>query len=641
MKRLALLVQDLDSDYFNFMLNGAKRYCDENGHRLYVYVIRGKNWTHGSFDYQLFSAVKLATKDNVDGILLATNTYCQYVPEEKREELVRDLCYLPLVSIGAKIPGLSSVVSENKLAFKEMLSHLVDVHHKKSIMLMLPKCSSVDIISRYESYLEFLKERGIPFDENKVVYADYIYEEAKDKIFKICSGKKADELWFDAIVTCSDDLAFGCLSALQELGISVPEEIAVTGFDNQYRCNYSFPSLSSIDQQMELQAYSAAALLVKKIENPLAEPEEISVPSLPVYRKSCGCPATRKGKILFNEEILLLRRKENLAHFHFFLQEMQASLSLDEFKAQLIWHLREYGIKSCVICLYDDPIYYERKDDFVLPDSARVLLAYNKDGVKTELERTKLDPHTEMSPKNFEFEPGKMIVVMSLFNTSFQYGYVLYTPGDVESRMHELLFSVTGIALASNRVLSLKDYETKRLASENQDLELASVTDALTGVLNRGGFIKFAEKAIEESLKKGMGGAVIYGDMDRLKLINDQFGHEMGDLAIKAEVGIFKKILAESDLIGRLGGDEFAMLVPGLDECGFVRLIRQLEYETQKYNETSSEPFKLSISLGVSYYSEKDKCLCGLLKAADEKQYEIKRLHHQQAEKIQKNKKNA
>lgn len=633
MKRLALLVQDLDSDYFNFMVNGAKRYCDENGHRLFVYIIRGKNWTHGSFDYQLFSAIKLATKDNADGILLATNTYCQYVPEEKREELVRELCYLPLVSIGAKIPGLSSVVSENKLAFKEMLAHLVDVHHKKNIMLMLPKCSSVDILARYESYLEFLKERRIPFDEKMVVYADYIYEEAKDRIFEICSGKKADELWFDAIATCSDDLAFGCLSALQELGISVPEEIAVTGFDNQHRCNYSFPSLASIDQKMELQAYAAAELLVKKIENPLSEPEEISVPSVPVYRKSCGCPATRKGKILFNEEILLLRRKENLSHFHFFLQEMQASLSLDEFKSHLIWHLREYGIKSCVICLYDDPIYYEMSRDFVLPDSARVLLAYNEGGIRSELELTKLDPRTEMSPKNFEFEPGKMIVVMSLFNTSFQYGYILYTPGAVEPRMYELLFSVTGIALASNRTLSLKEAETKRLASKNQDLKLASITDSLTGVFNRGGFMKFGKKAIERSLKKGIVGAVIYGDMDHLKLINDNFGHEMGDVAIKAEVGIFKKIFAESDIIGRLGGDEFAFVVSGLNESGFENLVCRLDAETKKFNEKSELPFSLSISLGASFYSEDEKNLESLLKIADEKQYEVKRIHHQLAEK--------
>lgn len=632
MKRIALLVQDLDSDYFNFMVNGAKKYCDEHGHQLFVYIIRGKDWNHGSFDYQLFSAVKLLTKQNVDGILLATNTYCQNVPEENREKLVKDLCYVPLVSIGAKIQGLSSVVSDNKAAFHDLLEHLADVHHKKNIMLMLPRSSSVDIQMRYESYLEFLSERHIPVDDRRILYADYTYEEAKEKILELCSGKS--EVWFDAIATCSDELAFGCLSALQELGIRVPEDVAVTGFDNQHRCNYSVPKLASIDQRMEVQSYLAADLLMKKIENPNSEPEEISVLPEPVYRRSCGCASSRRGKNLFNEEILLLKRKENLSHFHFFLQEMQATLSLDEFKSLLIRNLRDYGIKSCVICLYDDPIYYERSQEFILPDSAKVLVAYNEQGIRSDLELVKLDPHSEMYPKEFEFAEGKMVVVMSLFNTSLQYGYVLYTPGAVEPRMYELIFSATGIALASNRTLSLKEAETQRLESENQDLELASITDSLTGVLNRGGFMKFAERAIEDSLRKGMGGAVIYGDMDRLKIINDQFGHDMGDLAIKAEVEIFRKIFAESDIIGRLGGDEFAMVATGLSESGFMSLTRKLDAETKKFNESSNYPFNLSISLGVSYYSQTEKSISSLLKTADEKQYEVKRIHHLQDESL-------
>lgn len=521
MKRLALLVQDLDSDYFNFMVNGAKRYCKEHGYRLFVYIVRGKDWNHGFFDYQFYTSVKLVTKGNADGILLATNTFCQNVPFEKWEGLVKELATIPLVSIGAKIPGISSVVSENRQVFKNLLAHLADVHHKKNILIMLPDCSSMDIAIRYESYIEFLKERGIPFNEKNVIYANYTFEEAKDKILKLCSGK---EIWFDAIATCSDDLAFGCISALQDLGIRVPEDVAVTGYDNQHRCNYSVPPLASIDQQMEQQSYEAASLLADKIENPSSPAREISVPSVPVYRESCGCTGSGDERNFFNEEILLLRRKENLSHFHFFLQEMQALLSLKEFKSLLIRNLREYGIKSCVVCLYDDPVYYEASQDFELPDSSRVLVAFNESGIYSDLDLIKLDPRLEMYPSNFEFEPGKVITVMSLFNTCYQYGYVLFTPGDVEPRMYELLFSATGIALASNRALSLKEAETKRLASKNHDLKTASITDALTGVLNRGGFMKFGKNAISRSLRKGIGGAVIYGDMDHLKLINDNYG---------------------------------------------------------------------------------------------------------------------
>ena len=251
MKKLALLVQDLDSDYFTLMVEGARRYCVEKGHQLMVFIIRSKNWRHGSFDYQFYAATSLISKSNIDGILLATNTYCQNAPEEKRIELVKELTFVPLVSIGAEIPGLSSVVSENKTAFKQLLSHITDGHGRKKIVLMMPLSTSVDIITRKDAFIEFLNERNIPFDNTKIIYADYTFEEAKDVLLQICPRK--EDIYFDAIVTCSDDLAFGCISALHELNVSVPNEVSVTGFDNQRRCDYADPTLTSIYHHIEFQ----------------------------------------------------------------------------------------------------------------------------------------------------------------------------------------------------------------------------------------------------------------------------------------------------------------------------------------------------------------------------------------------------
>ncbi|MBQ7158289.1 MAG: GGDEF domain-containing protein [Treponema sp.] len=629
MKKIALLVQDLDSDYFTFMVDGAKRYCDEHGYQLHIYIIRGKNWSHGSFDYQYYAAVKLATKENLDGILLATNTYCQNAPESKRVALVKEFSYLPLVSIGAIIPGVSSVVSDNKAAFKQLLNHLADDHQKKSIVLMMPVSTSVDIIVRRQAFEEFLRERGIPLDDKKIIYADYTYEDSRESLMHVCPDKGS--VYFDAIVTCSDDLAFGCIAYFREIGVSVPDDVVVTGFDNQRRCLYSNPELTSIDQQIALLAYNAAELLDKQFSDATVQPETLSVPSIPLFRESCGCPHSQTQEDMrnrFDTEELILHRKEVVAHFHFFLQEMQASLSLTEFKRLLIRNLRDYGIGSCVICLYDDPIYYGKNDNFVLPDSAKVLIAFSTQGKYEYLESSVTNPKTQMVPEDFLFEPGKPVVVSSLFNTSFQYGYVAYTPGFIEPRMYELIFSATGIALASNRLLSLKDAETKKLADVNENLKTASVTDALTGVFNRGGFMKYGSKAIKAAVKEGRSGAVIFGDMDHLKVINDEFGHDMGDVAIRAEVAVLRKMLRDSDVIGRLGGDEFAIVAPGLTESGFMHLVTRIEAEADAYNRTSGHPFTLSISLGMSIFTPDDYDLGCMLKKADERQYEQKRLHH-------------
>lgn len=631
MKKIALLVQDLDSDYFNFMVEGAKKYCDEHGHQLRIFIIRGKNWSHGSFDYQFYAAVKLLTKQNVDGILLATNTYCQNTPESKRVSLVKEFSYLPLVSIGAAIPGVSSVISDNKVAFKQLLNHLADEHHKKNIVLMMPISTSVDIIVRRQAYEEFLAERGIPLDNSKIIYADYTYEDSRESLLDVCPRK--EDVYFDAIVTCSDDLAFGCIAYFRDIGVSVPDDVAVTGFDNQRRCLYSNPELTSIDQQIDIQAYKAAELLAKQFANPDTKPENIIVPSIPFFRGSCGEKNSLSKEEIrnkFDAEELILHRKEVIAHFHFFLQEMQASLSLSEFKMLLIRNLRDYGIESCVICLYDDPIYYGKNDDFELPDSAKVLIAFSSEGYYGNLESEGINPRKEMIPRDFHFEEGKSVVVSSLFNTSFQYGYVAYTPGAIEPRMYELIFSATGIALASNRLLSLKDAETKKLADANKNLKTASVTDALTGVFNRGGFMKYGEVAIKKTVENGGSGTVIFGDMDFLKKINDELGHEMGDAAIQAAVSVFKKILRDTDIIGRMGGDEFAIVVPDLLEKDHKHFIERVQAEIDLYNRSSHQPFTLSISMGLATFSPEEHALPCLLRKSDERQYKQKREHHKE-----------
>ena len=140
--------------------------------------------------------------------------------------------------------------------------------------------------------------------------------------------------------------------------------------------------------------------------------------------------------------------------------------------------------------------------------------------------------------------------------------------------------------------------------------------------------MKYGSQAIKDTLEKGGFGGSIYGDMDHLKKINDELGHDMGDIAIQAEVSLLKQVLFKSCVIGRLGGDEFAMVVPNLNEERFKSLIKKLDLAAKHYNQTSGQPFTLSISLGATFFSPEENDLAVLLKRADEKQYEQKRLHH-------------
>src|ERR1700749_1966130 len=97
-------------------------------------------------------------------------------------------------------------------------------------------------------------------------------------------------------------------------------------------------------------------------------------------------------------------------------------------------------------------------------------------------------------------------------------------------------------------------------------LQAAAETDFLLGIPNRRGFERELGRAISYIQRYQASGALVVLDVDRLKPINDNFGHAAGDQVLKAIVAVLSRQIRSSDVIGRLGGDEFALLLWNLSE---------------------------------------------------------------------------
>ena len=108
-------------------------------------------------------------------------------------------------------------------------------------------------------------------------------------------------------------------------------------------------------------------------------------------------------------------------------------------------------------------------------------------------------------------------------------------------------------------------------------LQAHADTDFLLGVLNRRGFARELDRAMAYIGRYRATGALIVLDVDRLKPINDAFGHAAGDEVLKAVVGVLQRHVRRSDVIGRLGGDEFALLLWNLTEADASAKASQLE----------------------------------------------------------------
>jgi len=159
-----------------------------------------------------------------------------------------------------------------------------------------------------------------------------------------------------------------------------------------------------------------------------------------------------------------------------------------------------------------------------------------------------------------------------------------------------------------------------------------SLTDALTGVLNRQGFSLLAEQQLRLAIRNRLPAAVLFGDMDNLKPINDHFGHTEGDRALQQMARILSGALRESDTIGRYGGDEFVMLLSGVTAENVERVvINNIVHRVKSYNEASKDAYDLSVSIGVALYDPAEpKTLEDLIREADRKMYQQKKSHHRE-----------
>jgi diguanylate cyclase (GGDEF)-like protein len=110
-----------------------------------------------------------------------------------------------------------------------------------------------------------------------------------------------------------------------------------------------------------------------------------------------------------------------------------------------------------------------------------------------------------------------------------------------------------------------------------EELQIHADTDFLLGVPNRRSFERELGRAMAYIGRYRATGALIVLDVDRLKPINDAFGHAAGDEVLKAVVGVLQRYVRSSDVVGRLGGDEFALLLWNLTEVDALAKASQLE----------------------------------------------------------------
>jgi signal transduction histidine kinase/DNA-binding LacI/PurR family transcriptional regulator len=270
--------------YQETILNGIAQIAEEHHANLLSFVGAAMGDVIGSRKH--WNAVyELAGPANVDGLIMFSGAI-QNVTIEEFTQLCIHYAPLPVISIALKVEGIPSVTVDNSTGLHVLLKHLIEHHHYQRIAFIRGPESHPEANIRYQTYVETLESYDIPLDSSLVTPGSFLAEAGVEAVRLLLDYRKARP---DVIVASNDGMAIGAWEELTRRGLSIPEDIALTGFDDIPEAKILATPLTTVRQPLIDQGKQAARMLLEWLEHGIPPEENCVTGTELVIRDSCGC----------------------------------------------------------------------------------------------------------------------------------------------------------------------------------------------------------------------------------------------------------------------------------------------------------------------------------------------------------------
>jgi LacI family transcriptional regulator len=273
---------DLLHPFFQQVLVGLKHGAGERGYDLLLFASdEPGNGFGGSHSY-----LRRSEHHGVDGVVVMG------IAPDDPEIGVLAASGLACIAVDADLGGKRTgyVMSENRNGAASAVRHLYECGHRRIATIAGPLATRPGV-DRLAGYRDELGRLGLDLEEDYIVEGDFYDETGYEATRRLLGLERPPT----AIFAASDLMAAGALRAASELGVRIPEDLAVVGFDDIALANLIQPSLTTVRQNMESIGAAAAEALILMIEQPDAEPLRLRVETELVVRSSTGGERSPRG----------------------------------------------------------------------------------------------------------------------------------------------------------------------------------------------------------------------------------------------------------------------------------------------------------------------------------------------------------
>lgn len=632
------ILSDYSSDYNVRLVNSICREIEQIGIVAKIYTTVEGSPIHEALatdEEQLsmhwVAGIDYCRFDNLLAIVLVYSTIIHGRSSQEIRSFLDSLPDIPIIIVGNRSVELRNgryIVIDGYQGMKEIVNHLIEVHHLKKIAMVSGSRTSKSAISRLQAYKDALAEHGIPIKEDWIVYGSYFHtpDSTIDQIFQADAS-------VEAIVAAADEMCNGIYRVAESHGRIVGKDLAVVGYDNIATAKYMDPPLSTVDANIETLGASIADMIKEQLDT--GEMISRVIPSTPLIRCSCGCSQRKNtshkdayGVYISRDQIADMEQRDfsSALMLRSLLLTSKDPVSFFEKMGENLHHI---GTHASYILMHENPVKVNDNHFLPMSQTMRLIMIQKESNVHAFAKNDAPVIHWGEAPLYADKNDEEGIrMEFLLFCGNYRYGVLCVFAKVEQSSMYRTLSLQIGSAIRYH-ILSMQQKALNReLEEQNQILDFSATHDGLTGLYNRVGFMKHAIEMIRRS-PDGSTFVAMMADVDHLKQINDNLGHAAGDLSITTAASILHKCIPNG-IVGRTGGDEFTAIFPCKSADEKNSITQSIKQSCENYNNDNNPGFYLGISLGCSIFPKKDATpLAQLIEAADEELYENKKLRRQ------------
>lgn len=629
-KNIAVLMTALDSPEQADILRGLEEYGKSHGCNVAVFL-----WFTGAFEKDKhnqgeLNITKLPDLNLFDGVIVLANALHMENNRRQLETLLQPVT-CPIVTIGCKIYNSISVGTDNYMGMKHLVEHFVLDHKMKRIHFVKGVEGNKDAEARFQAYLDVLEENGLPIVPECISQGDFYVtggELAAREI--LSSGLPMPE----AIVCANDTMAITICDILMKKGYRVPEDVAIAGYDGSLEGQNHFPGITTVRSRFKDLGSEACRVMLDVLAGKEVE-REILLPDELVLDESCGCRCGNAvGESDKNNSIGIADIfHRQLVHYMIMLEkninEITGFEDWQKAVKDFISKVNPAEFYCCANPNFIDDVFrvgtmvqeeMTAEEQLAYSPKTDVIMAY-KNGIFRE--KASFETRCAFDELFMNSEKTKIYIFSPMHYLERNFGYFVFV--DSEFPMANILYVkwliYMGSALENIRRQTLLKNAMKRL-------DEMYVRDSLTDAYNRFGMERYFAELKRKGVMSPITMQLSFVDVDKLKQINDEYGHEEGDRIISATANILQKCAGKFGVV-RYGGDEFIVMGSVQSIQDVENYWKNVEEEIARYNESTKKQAKISISYGYELFPIENKTyLEDCINIVDKKMYEVKKGKH-------------